>query len=539
MTRTGAIEYSISEILLHFFAGSVHPKHVPFWEEVESSACSDERLLFVPEAVATDRQSLRPILRAICGCTMILTLLWTAGAAAQESSSSSVGVQSAPIQIPQPPIDSSTYQGSVTQSKATPGILELSLDDAIQRGLRYNLGLILTSQSVESAHGARLEQLQSLLPTATAKLTEAVQETDLQAQGLRIPGFPAIIGPYGYTDIRGTLNWTLVDLSALQNYLAQKHNFAAAQLSAQDARDMVVLTVGNAYLTVIADAARVQAVQAQVQTSQVSLNQAEQNHKAGTAPLLDELRARVDYQTQQQNLIAAQNAFAKDKIALARVVGLPLEQQFELSTQEPYAPLENIDVDTAVQQALANRLDLRAMAEQVKAAERARKAATDARLPTVKFSGDYGDIGINPSHSHGTGDAVGSLDAPIFKEGQIRGQQKAAQSSLEQARARLSDLRGQISADVRDSLLDLQAATKLVDVARSNVDLAAEALSEAQQRYKAGVSDNLAVSQAQQAVAQADEQYVDSLYRHNVAKLSLARALGVAQTSYKDYVGGK
>jgi outer membrane protein TolC len=471
---------------------------------------------------------------------MMLALLGTTDALAQApSSGGSVGIQSAPIQIPQPPVDSSTYQGSITQEKATPGMLQLSLDDAIQRGLRYNLGLILTSQNVQSAHGAQMEQLQSLLPTATAKLTEAVQETDLQAQGLRIPGFPAIIGPYGYTDIRGSLNWSLVDLSALQSYLAQKHNFAAAKLSAQDARDMVVLTVGNAYLTVIADAGRVQAVQAQVQTSQVSLNQAEENHKAGTAPLLDELRARVDYQTQQQNLIAAQNAFAKDKIALARVIGLPLDQQFELSTHEPYAPLNNIDPETAVQQALANRLDLRAMEEQVKAAERARKAASDARLPTVKFSGDYGDIGINPSHSHGTGDAVGSIDAPIFKEGQIRGQEKAAQSTLEQARARLSDLRGQISADVHDSLLDLQAAARLVDVARSNVDLAEEALSESQQRYKAGVSDNLAVSQAQQAVAQADEQYVDSLYRHNIAKLSLARALGVAQTSYKDYVGGK
>lgn len=448
-------------------------------------------------------------------------------------------MQSAPIQIPQPAIDNSTYQGSITQEKATTGVLQLSLDDAIQRGLRYNLGLILTSQYVESAHGARLEELQSLLPTATAKVTAAVQETDLQAQGLRIPGFPAIIGPYGYSDIRGSLNWTLVNLSALQNYLAQKHNFAAASLSAQDARDLVVLTVGNAYLTVIADAARVQATRAQVDTSKVSLDQAVANHAAGTAPLLDELRARVDYQTQQQSLIAAQNALAKDRIALSRTVGLPLDQQFELSTQEPYSPLDNIDPETAVQQARANRLDLRAMEEQVNAAERARKAATDERLPTVTFTGDYGDIGINPAHSHGTGNATGSIDAPIFQEGKLRGDAKQAQSQLEQARARLSDLQGQISADVRDSILDIQAAAKLVDVARSNVDLAKEALSEAQQRYKAGVSDNLAVSQAQQAVAQADEQYVESLYRHNIAKLSLARALGVAQTSYKDYVGGK
>ena len=451
----------------------------------------------------------------------------------------SVAVPTAPIQIPQPQIDSSTYQGSIGQEKATPGTLPLSLDDAIQRGLRFNLGLVLTTQNIESARGERLEELQALLPKATGTITEADEETDLQAEGLRIPGFPAIIGPYGYTDIRGSLSWTLLNLSALQNYLAEKHYFKAANLSAQDSRDLVVLTVGNAYLTVIADAARVSAAQAQVDTSKVSLDQAIGNHQAGTAPLLDELRARVDYQTQQQTLITARNAFAKDKIALARAIGLPLEQEFSLSDQAPYAALDNLDASTAVTQALANRADLKAMAEQVEAAENARKAATDERLPTVKFDGDYGDVGINVSHSHGTGDAVGSLDVPLFEEGKLRGDAKQAQSQLDQARARLSDLRGQISADVRDSILDIQAAEKLVDVARSNVDLANEALSEAQQRYKAGVSDNLAVSQAQQTVAQADEQYVDSLYRHNIAKLSLARALGVAQTSYKNYVGGK
>ncbi|MGC2618705.1 MAG: TolC family protein [Acidobacteriaceae bacterium] len=451
----------------------------------------------------------------------------------------SVAVPTAPIQIPQPAVDSSTYQGSVSHEKATPGVLPLSLDDAIQRGLRFNLGMVLTTQNIESARGERLEELQSLLPTATASIKEALQESDLQAQGLRIPGFPAIIGPYGYTDIRGSLSLSLVNLSALQNYLAQKHNFAAANLSAQDSRDLVVLTVGNAYLTVIADVSRVQSAQAQVDTSKVSLDQAIGNHQAGTAPLLDELRARVDYQTQQQTLIAARNAYAKDKIALARAIGLPLDQEYQLTDQAPYVALDNVDPDAAVAQALANRADLKAAEQRVEAADRARKAATDERLPTVSFNGDYGDIGINVNHSHGTGDAAGSLDVPLFEEGKLRGDAKQAQSQLEQARARLSDLRGQISADVRDSILDIQAAAKLVEVAKSNVDLASEALDEAQQRYKAGVSDNLAVSQAQQAVAQADEQYVDSLYRHNIAKLSLARALGVAQSSYKNYVGGK
>jgi outer membrane protein TolC len=491
----------------------------------------------VTEAVATDSRCLR--LGRFTAVAAAMLVLGGAAVAQGPPGGGSAGVSESQVLIPQPAIDSSTYQGSVSDGKVTPGVLPLSLDDTIRRGLKCNLGMILTSQNTQSARGARLEQLQSLLPTVSGTVKAAVQETDLQAQGLRIPGFPAIIGPYGYSDIRGSLSWSLLNLSSLQNYLAQRHNFNAAQLSAQDARDLVVLTTGNAYLTVIADAALVQSAQAQVDTSKVSLDQAVGNHEAGTAPLLDELRARVDYQTQQQTLIAAQNAFQKDKIALARVIGLPLEQQFELTDTAPYAPLDQLDPDKAVQEALVNRADLKALQEQVAAAENARRAATDERLPTITFNGDYGDIGINPSHSHGTGDAVGSLDVPIFEEAKLRGDAKQAQSQLEQMRARLSDMRGQIGADVRNSILDIQAAEKLVEVAKSNADLAKEELSEAQQRYKAGVSDNLAVSQAQQAVAQADEQYVASLYRHNVAKLSLARALGVAQGHYKDYVGGK
>ena len=490
----------------------------------------------MPEAVATDLRFLC-LQRAVAVLAVVASL--AGPAIAQGPGGGSVSVPTGPLLIPQPPVDNSTYQSSVSDGKLTSGVLPLSLDGAIQRGLRLNLGLILTTQNTQSARGAKLEQLQSLLPTASATVKAAVQETDLQAEGLRIPGFPAIIGPYGYSDIRGSLSWSLVNLSSLENYLAQRHNFQAAKLSAQDARDLVVLTVGNAYLMVIADAALVQSAQAQVDTSKVSLDQAVGNHEAGTAPLLDELRARVDYQTQQQTLIASKNSYEKDKIALARAIGLPLEQQFELTDQAPYAPFDHIDPDKAVQQALATRADLKAVEEQVAAADSARKAATDERLPTISFTGDYGDIGINPSHSHGTGDAVGSLDVPLFEEAKLRGDAKQAQSQLEQERARLSDLRGQVGADVRDSILDIQAAEKLVEVARSNVDLANEALSESQQRYKAGVSDNLAVSQAQQTVAQADQQYVASLYRQNVAKLSLARALGVAQSNYKDYVGGK
>lgn len=448
----------------------------------------------------------------------------------------------ATAQTPQAPNQTtpsaSSFQGSVTSGEASAQPMDLSLDEAIQRGLKTNLGVILSGTQTAAARGQKLSDLQSLLPSVDGSGKESVQQADLPAEGLRLPDFPTIIGPFSYTDVRASLSWSLVDVQSLRNYLAARHNFRAAQLSAEDARDMVVLTVGNAYLLVLADETQLASVQAQVATSKVSLDQASSNHQAGTAPLLDELRAKVDYQSLEQQLIVAQNSLEKDKLALARTIGLPLAQIFNLTDKAPYSAFDQLDVDATIRQAHANRKDLAAMVEQVKAAEEQRKAATADRLPTLKFDGDYGDIGTTLSHSHGTLDATGTASVALFKEYGFRGEAQVAQSQLDTEKAQLSDKNAQVDADVRDALLDIASAQKQVEVAKSSVELANEALSEAQQRYANGVDDNLAVSQAQQSVAQAESQYVTSLYRHNVAKLSLARALGAGQ-SYKNYLGGK
>lgn len=457
-------------------------------------------------------------------------------------------LMSAHGQTPAPPIGlsspqaagptSQSYQGSVTAGEATGSTIDLSLDDAIQRGLKANLGVILSGTQTASARGQRLTQLQNLLPRVDGSFKDTLMQADLAAEGLSIPGFPTVIGPFGYQDLRGSLSWSAVDVSSLRNYLASKHDFNGAQLSAQDARDMVVLTVGNAYLVVLSDAAQVSFDEAQVATSKVSLDQAVDNHNAGTAPMLDELRAKVDYQTLEQQLIVAKNSLEKDKLALARTIGLPLAQPFNLIDKAPYSAFDALDVDATIKQAHANRKDLASLVEQAKASEDQRKAATAERFPTLKIDGDYGDIGVNLRHSHGTEDVTGTISFPLFAEFALSGDAQVAQSQLDVAKAQVSDKSAQVDADIRDALLDIASAQQQVEVARSSVDLAAEALKEAQERYKNGVSDNLAVSQAEQSVAQADNQYVTSLYRHNVAKLSLARALG-AGDSYKNYLGGK
>jgi outer membrane protein TolC len=437
----------------------------------------------------------------------------------------------------QPTQDS--FKGSIVSGKAKDGVLELSLDEAIQRGLRQNLGLILQTATQKNSNGQRLEELQALLPTVTATASIEVQQINLAAYGLKFPGLAPIIGPFQVVDFRAYLTQNLVNVSALKNYIAAKHNFESAKLTAEDARDLVVLTVGNAYLLCIADSARIDAVTAELATSKVSLDQAVAAHDAGTSPKLDVLRAQVDYQNEQQSLISSKNNFEKDKLALARTIGLPLDQVFHLSDPVPYAALDHVDPETAFEQALKSRKDLASYAEQVRAAKAEKTSAWAYQLPVASFSGDFGDQGTTPGHSHGTFSATGEVSVPVLQIAKTKGQEQVADAQYEQATAKLSDQVQQVNQDVRDSLLDIEAAAKLVEATRSNVELANEALSEAQQRFHAGVSDNLPVSQAQSQTEQANDQYISALYQHNVAKLGLARALGVAQTNYKDYLGGK
>jgi len=440
--------------------------------------------------------------------------------------------------VPQTGNTDPSFRGSIVRDKATADVLDLTLDDAIQRGLKNNLGLVLQSANEKGASGQRLQQLQALLPTVRGEGSIEVQQVNLAAFGLKFPGLNPIIGPFQVVDFRAYLTQNLVNVQALENYISAKHNFEAAKLTADDARDLVVLTVGNAYLLCIADGARIAAVQADLATSKVSLDQANDAHEAGTSPRLDVLRAQVDYQNEQQNLIATTNQFEKDKLALARAIGLPLDQKFRLADTTPFAALDTPDPDAAFQQALKQRKDLASAAETLKGAEAAKKAAWAEQLPVASFEGDIGDLGTTPAHSHGTYTATGKVSAPILQIAKTHGDELVAGAQADQAKAKLSDAVQQVNADVRDSILDIQTAAKLVDATRSNADLAHEALSEAQQRFKAGVDTSLAVSQALAASEQADDQFISALYQHNVAKLALARALGVASTNYKGYVNG-
>jgi outer membrane protein TolC len=296
-----------------------------------------------------------------------------------------------------------------------------------------------------------------------------------------------------------------------------------------------VLAVGYTYLQAIADLARIETAAAQVQTAQALYDQANDQVTAGTSPQIDGLRAKVELQTRQQQLIQAKNNYAIQKLTVARVIGLAPGQQFEFTDKSPYQPFEAVAVEEALKRAYDSRADYQAALRDVRAAEFSRKAARAGYLPSLSFEADYGAGGSHPASATQVGDARGTLSIPIFLGGRVRGDVLEADAKLDQSRERLENLRAQIDADVRAALLNLESSAEQVKVARSNIDLAEEALAQSRDRFRAGVTDTVEVVQAQEAVASAHEQYISSLYSFNFAKISLARALGMAEAGIKEY----
>ena len=440
------------------------------------------------------------------------------------------------------PGSQSPYLGSEPEGKASGTVLQLSFKEAIARGLRNNLGLLLAGDQTIMARSERWKELSNLLPNVQARLQENVQTQSLTALGLK-PSvlhapIPRVIGPFNYFDARASLSQPLFDFKSIERTRAASESLKSAQYSYKDAREVVVLAVGNAYLQAIATSARIETTDSQVKSAQALYNRAVDQQKAGLIPAIDALRAQVELQTRQQQLIAARNDFAKQKLSIARVIGLALGQEFVLTEKAPYQELTPLPLDTYLQRAYASRSDYQAALAQVRAAELSRKGAAAGRYPSLDLNANYGDIGVTPAHSNGTWQINGSLTIPIFAGGKVHSDVLEADAQLKQARSQLGDLRGRIDYEVRSSLLDLTAAAEQVEVARTSVDLAEQTLTQSQDRFTAGVADNLEVVQAQETVASAHESYIQSLYAHNLAKVELARAIGDAEEGVKRYLKG-
>lgn len=410
----------------------------------------------------------------------------------------------------------------------------LTLLDAVQRGLEYNLGTANLGQAVEQARGQQSVARSALLPSLSADFTQTLQQVNLAALGVRftspIPGFtfPTVVGPFGYVDLRARVSQTVVDLTALRNYRSARETARGDELVLEDARDLVVLGVAGAYLQVVAGQGRVASARAQLQTANALYEQNVQRRAVGLVAQLDVDRSQVQALTQQQRVVAFESDLTKQKINLARMVGLPPTDRYEVVGDMPFSPAPALQVDEALAQARAQRADLKAATARVRAAEQALAAARAERWPALSVNADYGRSGLTVTETHPSFAVVGTVRVPIWQGGRAEGLVRQAQAALAQRRAEHDDLDAQIEGDIRKADVDVRAAASQVDLARQNLQVARQTLDLTRQRFEAGVTDNVEVVQAQESVASADLAYVNSLFAHNLAKLALARAIGQA-----------
>src|SRR5271170_119257 len=463
-----------------------------------------------------------------------------------------VAAAAAPIQAQTANQSSATnsYYGSVIAVAPTNDVMQLTLDDAIRMGLDNNLGLTLSRDQQKTASGQRLQALNPLLPNITLEGQNGIHQYNLEAEGFR----GGLISQFGLppeelaeltfvpkvtvTQGQLNLNLTLLNVSYLEQYRAAKAGETAAFFNMQSARGLVVLTVGTSYLQALAASATLDYARSLLKTDEVALNQAVAEHEAGTAARLDELRARVQYQTQQQTVIVQENSFEKAKIALEREIGVPAGQKIQLTDTSPYAELEATSIEQAKKEAYATRQDYQSMQNQVRQAQLSLGAAKHERLPSLSFGGFYGVQGISGGVYHGVFDAQGELNVPLFHEAQFRGDYQTANAKLASLQSQMADLRSKIDQQLRDNLFDVETQAELVKVARSNLDLATTELDQSSQRFQAGVDDNLPLVEAQSTLSNAQSQYVNTVYQFNQAKLNLARNLGIIDTQYQAYLKG-
>ena len=451
-------------------------------------------------------------------------------------------------QAPNPTSAMNPFFGSITAHPATSETLHLSLDDAIRRGLENNLGLKEAEEAENAVKGEKNEALQEFLPTVTLSGGTGVFQHNLAAMGFSpslASQFPSGSFSSGFSLItrddltRGQVNYrqSLFSGPVIAGYRAARAAEKVVYYAKESARGDVIEQVASAYLMSVAAGSQVDNASAQEAADRLLFEQARAAHEAGTASNLDELRARVQWQAQQQALIASRNALEKDLILLKRETGIDPGQKIQLTDPTPYSDLATRTPGEVRAEAYKNRQDYQNLIHQVIEYRAVRSAYRSQRLPRLSFSGFYGVDTVNGAGTHGNFAAVGTLSMPLFHEAELRGNEDAAAAQLTAVTAQLADLREHIDEQVRDALLDVEAAHKLVEVARSNVDLATQALSDENDRVKAGVDDNLPLVTAQATLAAAKSNLVESLYRYNMAKLGLARAAGVLESQFRAYLG--
>jgi len=431
------------------------------------------------------------------------------------------------------------FLGSIPIRPLTPGTYNLSLTEAVALALKANLGHVEAEQEHTETKAARLRALSRILPQISVDSTETYR--NLVADSLGVPklGLPNTISAFNYQTAHINYEQHVVDLPAMHELKAANNELQASGAAELDARNVVVLAAVSSYLLAAASQTRLRTAEAQLTTAE-SVNSLLTNRvQHELSPKIDSTRTQVSLLSAELRVKIARTTLAKDKLALTRIIGLPVEQEFTLADKLDFHPSPLASEDELTKVAEDNRQDIRAARARVAAAQQTEKAASSERLPSLDVRASAGETAFTYGSAHPDYDVEGRISIPIFTGFRIKSQIDEKRALLARRNAELEDVNERAKYEIRIALLDVDAAQTSVQVSNKNRELAIEGLAQALRRFDAEVSNVVELLQAQQALAEAEDNCVASLYSHQLAKLFLIRAMGTAEHDYISYIGAK
>ncbi len=430
-------------------------------------------------------------------------------------------------------VESVPTLGGVPQGEPSPQPIPLTLPDAVARALRANLGLLLSQERVHESESQRSLARSELLPNVVGRVSEVRQEVNLAAFGFTGAGFNfgPIVGPFNVFDARIAVTQSVFDRSRLLGFRASDAGLRAEQETGKDTRELVTMAIASLYVQAASARDRIASTHEQVTTAETLYKLAVDLRAAGVVAGLDVTRAEVQLKAQQSREVSAQSDFEKLKLQLGRAIGLPIGQSFDIVDPVPHRTQPAPTLEAAMTQATSSRADFRAAQLRMQQAEAEEEAARSERIPAVGVNADYGAIGASAGSAQSTFSVAAAVRVPVFEGGRQQAHVVRAQAQLAERRAEWADYKGRLDYEVRAALLDLRTAEQQLALADAGVDLATRELQLARDRFSAGVASNIEVVRAQDAIAVATEQQLASVTAYNVARVALAGALGIAETS--------
>ena len=409
----------------------------------------------------------------------------------------------------------------------------LTLTGAVDLALKQNLDLQIANIETATRQQDRVIARSELLPHADSGMEESINRYNTKARiGIQIPNAPHSIGPFQAIHVGLGFSTPIFDLTLIRQYQESGHRLLATRADEQTVREETVLLAVSEYMAHLRALASITAAQSRIELAERLAHQADDLLTDGVASKIDVSRAQVRLREERQRLIDAQSDADTTLHALERILNLSDSRQVEFTDQQDFFSTPSVDFSDPLSTALEQRPELHSLSESVKAAELAHKAVVAESLPKLTFDGTWNEQGetfttMTPGYEYRVG-----MKVPIFTGGRLSAERKRTALVEQQTQKQVAQERNRVTEQVRDGQVELQAALHQVELGRQQVQLATEEVSLSQGRFQSGVTDNIEVTAAQDSLSRANDAEIGALFRYNIARAQLARAVGSVEQTY-------